>query len=257
MKLYLYCSGPLRSAASAAALTGLLIHTPPAIADGAAPLAGRQQLVVATTADWDAPNCTLQRFARATGDDAWAQVGSTVDCVVGRRGLGWGRGVHPVDGLEGPQKREGDKKAPAGVFEIGPAFGYAKRADEFSVEYLPIDDSLECVDDPTDGSYNQLVRVEAPTDRTWDSSEFMKRPDGQYRWGAVVLHNQPAPVAGAGSCIFLHVWRRSGSGTAGCTAMQQDALTEILRWLSPEARPALVQLPRPEYVARRTAWDLP
>jgi hypothetical protein len=51
------------------------------------------------------------------------------------------------------------------------------------------------------------------------------------------------PAPGRGSCIFLHVWDGPGRPTAGCTAMDAAAMREVLAWLDPAARPALVQLP--------------
>src|SRR5262249_47021952 len=61
-----------------------------------------------------------------------------------------------------------------------------------------------------------------------------------------------ARARGAGSCIFLHVWRDAASPTVGCTAMAKPALAELLAWLDPDA--LLVVLPEP--VLRRLP-DLP
>ncbi|HEX8292528.1 MAG TPA: hypothetical protein VF570_12275, partial [Pyrinomonadaceae bacterium] len=77
------------------------------------------------------------------------------------------------------------------------------------------------------------------------------------RWGLFVMHNAAPPAAGRGSCIFLHVWAGPGRGTAGCTAMEEASLTELLRWLDPKKRPLLLQLPESEYARRRTDWRLP
>jgi L,D-peptidoglycan transpeptidase YkuD (ErfK/YbiS/YcfS/YnhG family) len=64
--------------------------------------------------------------------------------------------------------------------------------------------------------------------------------DDLYRWGVEVAYN-PEREPGAGSCIFLHVWRGPGSPTAGCTAMPEDDLLTVLRWLRPGDDPVLVQ----------------
>src|SRR3712207_8482067 len=61
--------------------------------------------------------------------------------------------------------------------------------------------------------------------------------------------------SGRGSCIFLHVWRGPRSSTAGCTAMAEPALAELLRWLDPARRPALVQLTDAAYARRRRSEE--
>jgi D-alanyl-D-alanine dipeptidase len=78
-----------------------------------------------------------------------------------------------------------------------------------------------------------------------------------YRLGVVVDYNVRPAAAGRGSCVFLHVWRGPGSSTAGCTAMPEPALAELVRWLDPARHPALVQLTGAAYARRRAAWRLP
>jgi len=79
----------------------------------------------------------------------------------------------------------------------------------------------------------------------------------QYRWLIVVDYNRRDPRPGAGSCIFLHIWKSPDKGTAGCTAMPEEDLLTILRWLQNEKNPLLVQLPRAEYEKVWTNWGLP
>src|SRR5829696_3757437 len=90
-----------------------------------APLARSRQLVVVTTRGWDDVPGTLRRFERQGIRGAWAKVGADVPVAVGRNGLGWGVGLFDAGAAAGPQKKEGDGKAPAGVFALGPAFGFA------------------------------------------------------------------------------------------------------------------------------------
>ena len=90
----------------------------------------------------------------------------------------------------------------------------------------------------------------------WHSSEQMRRDDVLYQWGVVVEHN-PAAIPGAGSCIFLHIWRNSAAPTAGCTAMAESDLVRLLRWLDPAQHPILVQMPGEVYQSIRTKYDLP
>ena len=70
----------------------------------------------------------------------------------------------------------------------------------------------------------------------------MRRDDILYKWGVVVDHNAAA-IPGAGSCIFLHIWKSSSAPTAGCTAMPESDLVRLLRWLDPARHPILIQLP--------------
>jgi zinc D-Ala-D-Ala dipeptidase len=221
-----------------------------------APLARSRQLIVVTTPDWGAVRGTLRRFERKGARGRWARAGSDVAVVVGRSGLGWGVGLAKADPDGGPSKREGDGKAPAGVFELGSAFGFAPAAAWLRLSYRPLTPSVECVDDTASSRYNLIVDRGAAGAVDWNSSERMRSVEG-YRWGLVVEHNAAPPVAGMGSCIFLHIWAGPDRGTAGCTAMEEASLEGLLRWLDPRKRPLLVQLPEGQYARLRAAWRLP
>ncbi len=241
------------------AMTALLGAGSPAAEPGAAPapaLAGARQLLVVTTAGWDDVRGKLCRHERQ--GDAWRRVGECFAVVVGKKGMAWAG--EPA--AAGPRKREGDGRSPAGAFRLLEALGYAPAAPAGTrFPYREITGDLHCVDDPASELYNRIVRAselphpEAPL--PWKSSERMRRDDDQYRWLLVVDYNLHPPTPGAGSCIFVHVWRSPEKGTAGCTAMPEERLVELLGWLDPEARPALVLLPEAEYRARASAMGLP
>ena len=223
--------------------------------DGPIP-SGSRQLIVVTTPEWSATAGRLHRFTRDDSTDRWRPAGPPVPVVVGRAGLGWGRGLHP-DAGRGPRKAEGDGRAPAGVFALTEAFGYAPADSvETGLPYLQATPDLECVDDPSSGFYNRVLRRSA-VDADWDSHEEMRRSDVLYRRGVVVAHNASPTVPSGGSCIFLHVWRGPRSTTSGCTAMPEAPLADVIRWLDDEAVPVLVQLPASEYRRYRSAWGLP
>jgi D-alanyl-D-alanine dipeptidase len=157
----------------------------------------------------------------------------------------------------GPNKREGDGRAPAGVFRLTDAFGYSP-ADSIDtgLPYVRSTPDLECVDDVESGYYNRVVdRRRVSPD--WDSHEEMRRADVLYRRGVVVGHNAAPAAPGGGSCIFLHVWRGPGSTTSGCTAMAEPALATAMAWLDEASDPVLVQLPAREFSRRRATWELP
>jgi hypothetical protein len=220
------------------------------------------ELLVVTTADWNAVDGKLQRYERTHPGEKWHPVGEAITVVVGKNGLGWGSGVVPMDAINvqesgDPIKKEGDGKAPAGIFALSSAFGYAGAEQSgWRMPYISLTPSVECVDDPASKFYNRVVdRNSVGPD--WNSSEHMRRPDELYRWGVVVDHNANPTRAGAGSCIFLHIWRGAGQGTVGCTAMPREQLETLLAWLDPARKPLLVQMSESRYQILKTKWKLP
>jgi L,D-peptidoglycan transpeptidase YkuD (ErfK/YbiS/YcfS/YnhG family) len=237
-----------------------LFGLPSAQSPGPQPL----QAVVVLTKDWQSVPATLQFFERKNAASPWQPVGPALQAVVGRKGLGWGIGRHKASSssssanTDGPVKKEGDGKAPAGVFALGPAFGYASASSNswIKLPYVHATEMLQCVDDPQSEHYNQLVDI-TKQKLTWGSHENMLLPDNQYRLGVVVNHNANPPVAGAGSCIFIHIWKGAATGTSGCTAMAPQDVEKLLRWLDPAKNPVLVQLSISQYQKKRIAWELP
>lgn len=222
------------------------------------PLETRQLLVVTVT-DWQAANGRLQRFAR-DGGRAWAAEGPSERVTIGRSGSGWGLGTHPLQS-EGPTKREGDGRSPAGVFELGPAFGSLPNIAT-QLAYLPLDGGHWCIDVPDSPLYNRIVheQVVGPA-AIAGSSEPMRRDihmsgDQQYRLGFVIRHN-PDGQAAAGSCIFAHPWVDEQTPTAGCIGMAEETLATMLAWLDATAEPRMVLLPMAEYRRLQHAWGLP
>jgi L,D-peptidoglycan transpeptidase YkuD (ErfK/YbiS/YcfS/YnhG family) len=226
------------------------------------------QMIVVTTPDWRAIEGRLQRYERATVHEEWHPVGEPFAIVVGKSGLGWGLGVITTNDAMGnatsdPVKREGDGKSPAGVFDLGTAFGYASQPLRgLKLPYLNLTSSTECVDDTQSKFYNRIVDRSTVTP-DWNSSEHMREAGESYRWGIVLDHNRTAtgnnnsPEPGGGSCVFLHIWHRHDQGTVGCTAMPESDLETLLLWLDPERNPLLVQLPQPTYERLMNRWMLP
>lgn len=105
--------------------------------------------------------------------------------------------------------------------------------------------------------YNQVIDVAGVTPGSRPGWSEMQRADGLFRWGVIVRQNDADTKVGAGSCVFLHIWRGPGRGTAGCTAMAEDQIESVLRWLDPKAEPILVELPEPAYQELHDAWRLP
>lgn len=224
----------------------------------ATPLDDARQLIVVTSPSWDAPSGRLQAFERS--DSGWKAHGEGFNVSLGRTGSAWGIGLHPQQNT-GPQKQEGDGRSPAGIFNIGPAFGYADHIGS-ALPYQPMLASSYCMDVPASPLYNRIVdAAQVGTDAVKGSTEAMRldlhnNGDLRYREGFVIEHN-PANVAGQGSCIFAHLWRKPGEATAGCTAMEPQQMTALLAWLTPTAKPLFVLLPDAEYTRLQRDWQLP
>jgi L,D-peptidoglycan transpeptidase YkuD (ErfK/YbiS/YcfS/YnhG family) len=222
------------------------------------PLRRSRQCLVVVAPAWNSKTALLRACERTSPDSDWKMRGDAIPVVLGKNGLGWGRGVIAAETGGGPRKVEGDNRAPAGIFRLGPAFGYApaRHAGWIKLRYVPVTQETEGIDDPHSRYYNQLVDRPKVPQVDWRTSEQMLRTDDLYKWGIFVAHN-PAALPGAGSCIFLHIWRNSSAATAGCTAMAERDLLQLLRWLDPAAQPVLVQVRRADYQTLQRQLHLP
>jgi D-alanyl-D-alanine dipeptidase len=205
-----------------------------------------RQMLLVTTANWNAPRGEAQRYERTGAGAGWQQMGEAGEVLLGEHGLAWGRGLHTTPSDAARRKREGDRCAPAGIFRLTTAFGRrpATQLAITSFPYREIHAGTEAVDDPASRFYNRIVDRTHVRKPDWKSSERMAEI-ADYTLGVVVAHN-PQNTPGAGSCIFLHEWRGSRTGTAGCTVLPPAQLLELVRWLDASKSPVLVQLPRSE-----------
>jgi len=207
------------------------------------PLDVSRQLVLVLADTWESRRGEMRLYERAPGG-VWKRRGGAVEVELGKNGLGWGLGLHGEPG-DGPVKREGDGKAPAGIFRISGAFGYAP-ARKLEVPYMHASDTAVCVDDAKSSRYNSAFDSSSVPGRDWKSAEDMRRKDRQYELGLFVDHNSQPAVPGAGSCIFMHVREGKGKYTSGCTAMTLKEMERLASWLEASKNPVLVQIPRAE-----------
>lgn len=201
-----------------------------------------------TSNSWSSTTGSLQRYER--DGKTWKKAGPPIPVSLGKTGMAWGKGPNDT-GNEGLQKREGDGRAPAGIFQLGPAFGYAPQPPAgCTLPYRAVTDRDYFVDDPASPDYNRWVTIPPAEpnepEKRWTSFERMKRPDHLYELGIVIQYNDNPVVPGKGSAVFMHIWREAGAPTAGCTAMTRGNLLELLRWLKPAKHPVLIQAPADE-----------
>lgn len=221
------------------------------------------QLIVVKTENWNSIHAKLQCFERMNIENEWEAITEAFDVVVGKQGMAAASEAFlPENEKEIGLKKEGDNKTPAGIFTLGSSYGYARKTEVESwikLPYVQATEALKCVDDGNSRFYNQIIDknniTEAEID--WNSAEDMLRKDELYKWGIVVNYNTENPRKGCGSCIFIHIWRSPETGTEGCTAMPEERIVELLKWLKPETKPLLVQMPDDLYHTKKALYNLP
>lgn len=127
---------------------------------------------------------------------------------------------------------EGSKKTPEGVHGFTFAFGNASNPGT-KFEYRKINSNNYWVDDPNSKYYNQWVDV-TTVNKDWNSAEHLSSYQTQYKYAIALDYNTNPVVPGKGSAFFLHV---GGNGpTAGCVAVPEQQMVNILKRLSPGAK---------------------
>jgi D-alanyl-D-alanine dipeptidase len=214
------------------------------------------QAVVVTTKDWSAVQGKAQLFERKTTKSRWTAVTESFPVVVGEKGMAWSKELNelPSDTGRVLLKTEGDGKSPAGIFRLTSAFASAEQ--KVKLPFTKLIESTECVDDVNSSHYNKIVDKFKVGNYDWTSSEKMLAVGEQYDLGVFVAHNSER-MTGAGSCIFLHIWKDETSGTLGCTAMERANLEKIFAWIDSAKNPVLIQLPEDSYRQFQTMWKLP
>lgn len=129
---------------------------------------------------------------------------------------------------------EGDYCTPYGLYSLGFAFG----TDELSglnVEYRRFNENCYWVDDPESDLYNRWVETDSPS---WNSAEHLSDYPDAYHYAMVINYNMHPVVPGAGSAIFLHC--AYGDSTAGCVAVPEEQMLDILRWADSQKSPLIL-----------------
>ncbi|HEY1010842.1 MAG: L,D-transpeptidase family protein [Daejeonella sp.] len=210
------------------------------------------QLVVVTTNGWN--NIDGKMSTYQWENNKWSPVLKDIPIVTGRSGLAWGKGLHDTDLNKGKLKKEGDGNAPAGMYYLTGLFGYQDISAKMSS--LKVDERTFCVDDVNSGYYNQIVKSDT-VQKDWNSAETMRMKSDVYKYGIFVDYNVNPAIPGKGSCIFMHIWSKSTSPTAGCTAMTEANILKLIGFLDKSKNPVLVQVPQSEYPKLKKLYKLP
>ncbi len=156
------------------------------------------------------------------------------DLVLSPMGLRFQGKIYPCTiGKSGitRRKKEGDGATPSGIHRV---VGMLYRPDRICAPTpwaIPIGLGDLWSDHPTDKDYNTMVR--APYAH---SHEKLRRADPLYDLIILTDWNWPVAVAGKGSAIFIHQYRRAGFPTEGCIALSRAHLHSIASRIARGAR---------------------
>ncbi len=237
-------------------LATLLLLFTPALSAFELP-AQTRQAVVGLSGGWNSSKVTLTRYEKKGG--VWQRVGGPISGRLGKKGLAWGLGIHPLP-ANAKLKKEGDWRAPAGLFLIGGAWGYAadiRRNPRLPYHRITVRDLW--VEDSKSASYNRHLVLEHKPRTKWEKKQQMRQNDHAHSLKIFIAHNAPPQAnPGYGSAIFFHIWRGGGrKPTAGCTSIPEASLKKIAAWLDPAQNPVYILLPANEYRRLRAPWHLP
>jgi len=168
-----------------------------------------------------ATTATLTAYERRDG--AWTAVMGPWPARLGRNGF-----------AAADAKREGDNRTPSGAYDFDFAFGVLADPGAKLPYRRVTSDAIVWDDDPSSARYNEWIDLTQETAGV-DPEPMYNQP--AYNYGVVIAYNADR-TPGLGSAIFLHVAK--DGPTAGCVAVPQDQMVELLRWLDPAAGPRIV-----------------
>tara|TARA_A100001035_G_scaffold139031_1_gene109295 strand:+ start:297 stop:791 length:495 start_codon:yes stop_codon:yes gene_type:complete len=130
-------------------------------------------------------------------------------------------------------KKEGDKKSPKGTFKIENLYFREDRIKKpvTLLKCIKIKKNMGWCDDIRfPEKYNKLIKIEKKI-----SYEKLKRKDNKYDLLIPIEYNFKKPVAGRGSCIFIHL-TKNYKPTAGCIALKKKDFLIMLKLLKKDSK---------------------
>ena len=130
-------------------------------------------------------------------------------------------------------KIEGDKCTPSGIYSIEKIYYREDRLSMPKLDFqtIPINKNFGWCDDIRSTYYNKFIKFPFTY-----SAEFLYRADDIYNIICIISYNINPIIKNKGSAIFLHVANSNYSGTAGCLALKQDDLIELLQNIDLDTR---------------------
>lgn len=172
--------------------------------------------IVAAVGDGSVSGATVYLFEKDS-DNVWNMTFET-QAYWGRKGISY-------------NTIEGDNTTPAGVYDLGIAFGI-KPNPGTALEWLDVNEYMYWIDDVNSEYYNQLIDSREIPDG-WSSGEHLIDYAGYYDYSINIEVNPNCIRPGSTSAIFLHC---GNSASAGCVSVSEESMITILQRLKPGAK---------------------
>ena len=130
-------------------------------------------------------------------------------------------------------KKEGDKKTPRGIFDIGNLY---YRKDKHSkpttkLKCIAIKKSMGWCDDPKNKKYyNKLIKIKKNI-----KHETLYRKDSKYDFIIPIKYNSKTIKLERGSAIFIHL-TKDYKKTLGCIALKENDFLILLKLINKKTK---------------------
>ena len=140
-------------------------------------------------------------------------------CCVGKNGLSF-------------NKKEGDKKTPKGIFNLGHLYFRADKIKKIktNLKLIKINKNMGWCNDCKSKNYNKLIKTNLK-----EKHEKLYRKDYKYDLFIPILYNYKNPIPNNGSCIFLHL-TNNYYPTAGCIALKKKDFIILAKLINPQTK---------------------
>ncbi|WP_251028169.1 MULTISPECIES: L,D-transpeptidase [unclassified Bacillus (in: firmicutes)] len=179
------------------------------------------QMIVVKTSTRDKTKAILQRYEKKNGK--WVKISSPMQAIVGKKGVG--------------KTKEGDSLTPRGTYLLGTSFGWGTKPSGIKYPFRKATKTDYWVDYSKSKDYNKWVQYNGNPTWKWKSYERLTHP--LYKYAVVIRYNDDPVINGAGSAIFLHIKNKSTRYTLGCTAISENDLLKVIKWLNPKSKPII------------------
>ncbi len=177
------------------------------------------QIIVVSVSNEGARLCFYEKVIEYDNEDGngnWELVLET-EALIGENGLG--------------KTKEGDGKTPVGVFRFTDAFGILDNPGA-KMNYAKVNKKHYWVDDGGSRYYNQFISIDEVIP-DWQSAEHIYEYGESYHYVLATSYNSNC-IPGVGSAVFLHCTSDGATATAGCIAIPESYMKEIIRNVEPE-----------------------